>query len=251
TVSAVIWQWHAPELRRRTTITLRRALAAHRGVAESRLGEHASLQYAKVAEYQDRGLVHFHALIRLDGPAAQGTGAPAPDSVTAETLAGIIREVAPTVTVTAEPVDDHDQARILAWGAQLDVRVVTGTRRTDDPGAELTPGQVAGYLAKYATKDASDLHGHGQHRAHITTMRAVCTNLADRAAAHHERGHDYQRMGKWVHMLGFRGHFGPSRAATPSPSEPCAGPAPAGRCSPHSPAAPGYPSTSATSSAGS
>ena len=78
TASAVVWQWWAPELWRRFTIALRRALARTLGVAESRLGEVASVQYAKVAEYQQRGLVHFHALIRLDGPAADGIGAPAP-----------------------------------------------------------------------------------------------------------------------------------------------------------------------------
>ena len=78
TASAVVWQWWAPELWRRFTIALRRALARTLGVAESRLGEVASVQYAKVAEYQRRGLVHFHALIRLDGPAAEGIGARSP-----------------------------------------------------------------------------------------------------------------------------------------------------------------------------
>ena len=33
------------------------------------------MQYAKVAEYQRRGLIHFHALIRLDGPDADGFAA--------------------------------------------------------------------------------------------------------------------------------------------------------------------------------
>ena len=74
--SAVVWQWWAPELWRRTTIALRRMLADVLGVKESRLRDVASLQYAKVAEYQARGLVHFHALIRLDGPS--GPGSPAP-----------------------------------------------------------------------------------------------------------------------------------------------------------------------------
>ncbi|HOU90965.1 MAG TPA: hypothetical protein PLU22_07965 [Polyangiaceae bacterium] len=89
--SAVLWQWHAPELWRRTTIALRRAVAAHLGVTESGLGEHASIQYAKVAEYQDRGLVHFHALIRLDGPAAAGIGAPAPAALDGLMFAALVR----------------------------------------------------------------------------------------------------------------------------------------------------------------
>ena len=59
--------------------TLRRALAKHLGVPESRLNDHATVQYAKVAEYQRRGIIHFHALIRLDGPKTDDGFAPAPD----------------------------------------------------------------------------------------------------------------------------------------------------------------------------
>lgn len=66
TDSATVWQWHAPELWRRFTIALRRQLAAELGVRE----HHARLEYAKVAEFQSRGLVHFHALVRIDGPDA-------------------------------------------------------------------------------------------------------------------------------------------------------------------------------------
>ena len=64
--SQVVWQWWAPEPWRRFTITLRRLLAHHLGTTPG-LGQVASLQYAKVAEYQLRGAVH-HALVRLDGP---------------------------------------------------------------------------------------------------------------------------------------------------------------------------------------
>lgn len=208
TTGALLWQWHAPELWRRTTIALRRAVAARIGVSECRLGERVSLQYAKVAEYQVRGLVHFHALIRLDGPAAAGIGASAPSDLDAATVAQIVRDTAPAVTITSEPVDDRDVRRILGWGMQLDVRTVTRASCVDDPDAPLTPEQVAGYLAKYATKDASGLHGEGQQREHITQLRAACVALAQRAAAYHPPGHDYQRMSRWVHMLGFRGHFG-------------------------------------------
>ncbi|MGL5930192.1 MAG: replication initiator [Dermatophilaceae bacterium] len=207
TTSAVIWQWHAPELWRRTTIALRRAIAARLGVHERDLNSRASIQYAKVAEYQDRGLVHFHALIRLDGPAAGGTGSRAPAGLDAADLAQLVCDTTHTVTVLAEPVDDEDPPRVLAWGAQLDVRVVTTGSRTDHPDAPLTPEQVAGYLAKYATKDASALHGERQHRPHIGALRHACADLARRAAEHHPTGHDYRRMTKWEHMLGFRGHF--------------------------------------------
>jgi hypothetical protein len=53
---------------RRFTITLRRLIAKTLDVPASRLTEVATVQYAEVAEYQLRGLVHFHVLVRLDGP---------------------------------------------------------------------------------------------------------------------------------------------------------------------------------------
>src|SRR5690606_20678827 len=74
--SAVVWQWHAPELWRRFTIALRRALAGYLGLTDTELKSVVSVQYAKVAEYQARGSVHFHALIRLDGPDGPGSMAP-------------------------------------------------------------------------------------------------------------------------------------------------------------------------------
>src|SRR6185437_2559269 len=55
--AAVIWNAHAPELWRRTVIALRRHLDK---LAKAR-GVRVRLSYAKVAEFQRRGLIHFHA----------------------------------------------------------------------------------------------------------------------------------------------------------------------------------------------
>ena len=200
--SAVVWQWWVPELWRRTTIALRRALATRLGVSERRLGKVASLQYAKVAEYQARGLIHFHALIRLDGPDGPGSAAP----LDGDALAEILRITAPTVTYTAPPVDADDTARVLGWGRQLDVRVVRDGHRTDDPGGPLAPEQVAGYLAKYATKDANSLRSPDDPRPHLVRLTRTCHTLGERARAH-DRESPYLLLGKWAHMLGFRGHF--------------------------------------------
>lgn len=218
--TAVVWQWHAPELWRRTTIALRRALAGHLGVKERALKDTCSVQFAKVAEYQARGLVHFHALIRLDGTA--GPGSPAP--LDADTLADLLRGAARTVSVSAPPVDDGGTVRLLAWGTQLDVRIVThgpAHLRTSD---ELTPEQVAGYLAKYATKDAGTTTDRSDAKPHLRRLEAECHRLADLAKDRDEHrragvgtrsvpvdlrtGLDHYRLlGKWAHMLGFRGHF--------------------------------------------
>ncbi|MGH3347872.1 MAG: replication initiator [Nocardioides sp.] len=202
--TAVVWQWWAPELWRRTTIALRRAVARALGVPESKLKQVASVQFAKVAEYQARGLVHFHALIRLDGP--DGPGSPAP--LTGDRLARLVAEAARSVEYTAPAVDHRDQARTLAWGRQLDIRVVRDGIRTDDPDGPLVPEQVAGYLAKYATKDANSLRDHTGPRPHLLRMRATVEALATRARAHDPSAQaPYRLLAKWAHMYGFRGHF--------------------------------------------
>lgn len=206
--SAVIWQWWAPELWRRTTIALRRGVAQALGVSEARLRDVASVQFAKVAEYQERGLVHFHALIRLDGPDGPGSAAP----LAGERLAALVDETARGVAFTAPPVDSDDTLRVLAWGRQLDVRVVRHGARTDEPDGPLVPEQVAGYLAKYATKDANSLRAAGASRGHLVRLRASVDALATRAREHdnaHGLGSEgpYVLLGKWAHMYGFRGHF--------------------------------------------
>ncbi|HEY9289909.1 MAG TPA: replication initiator [Microlunatus sp.] len=202
--SAVVWQWWAPELWRRTTIALRRAVAAELNVSERQLKRVASVQFAKVAEYQARGLIHFHALIRIDGP--DGPGSPSP--LVGDQLAALVDQAARSVTYTAPGVDDDDQSRRLAWGAQVDVRVVRAGSRTDDPTGALTAEQVAGYLAKYATKDASSFREDDQRlRPHLDRLARTARDLADRGRRYDHAGSPYRLLGKWAHMLGYRGHF--------------------------------------------
>jgi replication initiator protein RepSA len=74
---AVLFNTFAPELWRRFTITLRRSLARQAGLTNKALAGHLRVSYAKVAEYQQRGVVHFHAITRLDGPAGPTTAPPA------------------------------------------------------------------------------------------------------------------------------------------------------------------------------
>ena len=108
-----------------------------------------------------------------------------------------------SVRLRVPGVDQRDTVRILAFGRQLDARTVDTGRRTDDPDRVLSPDQVAGYLAKYATKSAGGT-SVGDN-AHVRQIRTTCRELAARATtANIER---YVLMGKWVSMLGFRGHF--------------------------------------------
>ena len=55
------------------------------------------MQYAKVAEYQRRGVVHFHVLIRLDGPRAPEGFAAAPAQIDSRLLARIVQVAVQTV----------------------------------------------------------------------------------------------------------------------------------------------------------
>lgn len=219
--SQMVWQWWSPELWRRFTITLRRLLAHHLRTTPGRLGEVASLQYAKVAEYQLRGAVHFHALVRLDGPQPPEGFAPAPRVVTGPVLAALVEQAATAVRVNAPSVHDDDRPRVLAFGAQVDTGAVRTSRRTDDPDRSLTPEQVAGYLAKYATKSTGDTEA--KNNAHLRRLEATARHLAGRAVTLDEDPDaPYGLLGKWAHTLGFRGTSPPSPAATRSPSASCA-----------------------------
>lgn len=139
-----MWQWWAPELWPRFTIDLRRSLARHLGVSESSLADLVTVQYAKVAEYQQRGIVHFHALLRLDGAKTRDGFAAAPAGMTAALLARLVEEAAAGVTFDAPPLHADDEARRLRYGTQLDARPIATARRTDDPDRALAPEQVAG-----------------------------------------------------------------------------------------------------------
>ncbi len=206
--SQVLWQWWAPDLWRRFTIALRRSLARTLGIPADQLGEVATVQYAKVAEYQLRGVVHFHALIRLDGPRSTDGFAPAPPGIDAGRLAGLVRATAADVRLRVPGVDGDDPTRVLAFGRQLDARPVRTNRRTDDPDRGLSPEQVAGYLAKYATKSATDtgVSDSAHHRAIRETTRRLAAR-AKRQPTRDDTESPYELLGKWAHMLGFRGHF--------------------------------------------
>src|SRR3954466_16193168 len=79
---AVLWNALAPELWRYTSNQLARELARLCGVKQAKLRVRAS--YVKVAEYQHRGVVHFHCVLRLDGVTENGSIAPPPNGHSCE-----------------------------------------------------------------------------------------------------------------------------------------------------------------------
>src|SRR3954453_3368933 len=101
-----------------------RLIAKTLGVPGGRMGDLATVQYAKVVEYQRRGVVHFHALIRLDGPRTpDGFEAP-PPHIPSRLLVLLVQAAVQTTRLSVSGVDDDDLARSLAFGQQLDVRPV-------------------------------------------------------------------------------------------------------------------------------
>jgi len=144
----VLWNALAPELWRRTTIYLRRALAAAAGLTPTGLHRTVRVAFVKVAEYQARGAIHFHAVIRLDAAPPKDDPeqvAPPPPPFTADLLAQAVKAAAAQASAPCPAVGEAPP-RVARWGAQLDLRTI----RQAGPG-ELSAEQVAGYIAKYAT----------------------------------------------------------------------------------------------------
>jgi hypothetical protein len=82
----VLWNALAPELWRRTTIAVYRALGRLVGLQEGQPRRLVRISNAKVAEFQRRGAIHFHAVLRLDAATdcrCGGCLAPPPDRFTA------------------------------------------------------------------------------------------------------------------------------------------------------------------------
>jgi replication initiator protein RepSA len=156
----------------------------------------------KVAEFQARGLVHFHVIVRLDGAKDRAT---APGvAVSPEELCDAIREAAARTSLTGDAGDGETVE--LRFGEQLDTRVLAGDR---DGDRELCPEQVAGYVAKYSCKASHEQittrdtepdrwRGRGVPEQ-LVRMAYGVLRLSERTGL---RG-----LAGWVHMLGFRGHF--------------------------------------------
>ncbi|MBD0690280.1 replication initiator protein RepSA [Streptomyces sp. CBMA123] len=200
---AVLWNNHAPDLWRRFTVYLFRTMAKMVGLYQYEFKEQAKISFGKVAEYQRRGAVHFHAVIRIDGPAGPDT--PPPAWATVALLDAAIRAAARRAGVPVAAGGDQP-ARVLEWGTQVDVRPI-GAFST----GEITEQAVASYIAKYATKSAEttetvdrrilERHELDRHDlpAHTRRLIEACWNL--------DQHYPGRLLAHWSHMLGFRGHF--------------------------------------------
>ncbi len=204
--AAVLFNASVPALWDQTAQQARRQLAATLGMSQRALRQHLRLSFGKVIEYQHRGLIHIHAVIRIDGP--QGPASPPPPWASTAMLADAITAAAATPAVSLPHPRKPGRALTLAWGSQLDVKVV---RR--GIGGEIDDQKVAAYVAKYASKGTEEIGGIPRRiesaaelddwhvTPHARKLITTCWQLGKRD--------DYQplRLARWAHQLGYGGHF--------------------------------------------
>jgi hypothetical protein len=155
--AAVLWNAVAPELWRRTSDYTKRYLARLAGLTLAELKRTVRVSFTKVAEYQHRGLIHFHAVVRVDAippddepdailpPAEDFTADLLAEAITLAAHGGPINDSqAPAVSAPVPAFAGHPVRRAV-WGKELDLQPI----RQPGPGAT-TAEQVAGYIAKYA-----------------------------------------------------------------------------------------------------
>jgi hypothetical protein len=203
--------------------------------------------HGKVAEMQRRGVVHFHAILRLDG--VDGTDSSKvvtpPPGLTIDDLHAAVRAAAARSGFASPSHPDRPGGWVVDWGTQVDIRTITLTG-TD----QITDAMVAGYLAKYATK-STEVTGHnsaritpdtiglyadpeGDHNARLIdacwrlgrpTRTATLNDSSSPIRAQGgvdtqpankcdpvsvdlgEVDNPYGRLRRWAHILGFGGHF--------------------------------------------
>ena len=172
-------------------ISLQRRLASQLGVSQAEGARVPRLSFCRVAEFQRRGVVHLHAIVRADGP--DGSDPP----VDAELLA--------LACLQAGAVSVAHPRGTARWGRQIDVQ---GLGHGDARAR-----RVATYLAGYATKSSSE---HPRLDARIASerdldARALPPHLHRMVACALELAADpelaHLNLARHAHRLGFGGHF--------------------------------------------
>jgi len=209
----VLFNALAPELWRRFVIHLPRQLARLAGITQHQLAREVLVRFVKVAEYQHRGVIHYHAVIRLD--AAGDSHQPPPGRYTTQLLEQAIRATVAAVRYDTAALtgDDPSLRRILQFGRQTDVRAIHDATGLPASGTALPARTVANYIAKYATKSttaaglparpvrsAADINALACSQ-HYKQLIAMTWRLGKHPAA------AALALNRWTHTLGYRGHF--------------------------------------------
>ncbi|MDO0914343.1 plasmid replication initiator protein [Streptomyces sp. DT2A-34] len=203
----VLWHASAGALWNRYCHMLRRHLATAAGITQTRLREHLTVSFAKVAEYQKRGAVHFHAVIRLDGP--DGPSSPPPPWATTDMLSDAVRSAAAKVEVHT-PYSPATDERVIRWGEQIDVHPIRSDAFTET--STVTDSAVAAYVAKYVSKSVGDAGGIDYRiqdfdsirlapvNTHLRALMTACWRLGGLPEL------EALNLRAWAHTLGYRGH---------------------------------------------
>ena len=179
---AILWNAQSTRLWSETIRRARQNLMHELGTSRRKGSRSIRLEYVKVVEMQRRGLVHFHALVRLDASTEVA-------NCDGGTLARALRQAIRSTRT-------HDEAGEYRFGAVADVQVL-GEDASDVKGA-------ASYLAKYVTKTASgtlELARRFSSRAGIERavadehLRALALTAWD------------LKMTRHANTLGYRGQF--------------------------------------------
>jgi hypothetical protein len=153
---AILWNAESSRLWNRTIEQLRRRLALSQSLQPEEFPSHARLSYLKVAEFQRRGLVHFHVVLRGGGPGEPFS--PPPAWLTSTLLTTVLTNVVTTFEITTP-------TGAMSWGRQFHISDVTAVNRDDV--------RIAAYLAKYATKTTDDSLGLARRFHSRAAIRAL------------------------------------------------------------------------------
>jgi len=206
-ISAVLFNAHSGDLWRRFVTYLPRCLAKLTSVSAAQLRRDLRIRYVKVAEWQARGVVHFHAVLRLDVHTGDDSVHLAPPGrYTAALFASAVGQAAALVRVT---IDSPAGPVMLRFGSQIDARPIWRDTVMSS-GKPLDVAAVANYIAKYVTKSV-DVPGLPDQRIRYASEIGEL-----RCSAHHKamvrtawdlgRTREHARYRHWAHMLGYGGH---------------------------------------------
>nr|WP_221377691.1 replication initiator [Actinoplanes polyasparticus] len=168
----VVWNLFSTELWHRTKQAADRYLAQlckARGLppvakttpnGKIRMVAPAQLTHGKAAEMQRRAVVHFHALVRLDGVHPDDPDAVLipPPGLDVDDIIAAFRHAVRTISFTTPAHPDRPQGWDIRWGDpdkgfDIQALALAGDGSiTDDMVGEQLASQKAGYLAKYTTK---------------------------------------------------------------------------------------------------
>jgi hypothetical protein len=181
-----------PELWRRMSIYVPRHLARVLGVTQVELKRRLRVSYVRLAEFQRRGAIHLHVIVRLD--TADGGD---PDVE--------VQALQEACLSAARAVSAHHGRGSTAFGTELDVQPLDrGNSRA---------GGLASYVAKYATKSSDDSGGldrqirsadeleHRRLAPHPKRLAATAWSLGS------DPGLASLHLPRHVHCFGYGGHF--------------------------------------------